>query len=44
MTGDSNQTISEHGVKVDEHALLGPFMPNTLLQRIRETLDKTLTT
>jgi hypothetical protein len=31
--------------KVDEHALLAkPFMPNTLLQRIRETLDETLTT
>ena len=45
MTGYSNQTISEHGVKVDEHALLAkPFMPNTLLQRIRETLDETLTT
>ncbi len=45
MTGYSNRAISEHGVEVDEHALLAkPFMPNTLLQRIRETLDETLTT
>ena len=45
MTGYSKHAIAEHGIEVGASAVLAkPFVPETLLQRIRQTLEEKLTT
>ena len=45
MTGYSNQAIAELGIELGDHSVLvKPFVPDTLLLHIRETLEEKLTT